>query len=129
MSSAGILQMTDSVTLGPDAAVAAEAIVVSPEHHAKAETRWVAPEKQQLLWESWGEQYAVYDTRSGETHLLERTTARLLQRLVACPGTLTDVTQVLSNESGECCDEHSRERNARLLRQLHDAGLVEKAGT
>jgi len=120
--------MTDSVILGPDAAAAAETSVVSPEN-TKAETRWVAPEKQELVWESWGEQYAVYDTRSGETHLLAETTARLLQCLVTCPGTVREVTEVLCNESGECCDEHSWERIAHLLRQLHDAGLVEKAGT
>ena len=120
--------MTDSVNHVPDAAATAETIVVSPEH-TKAETRWVAPEKQEFVWERWGEQYAVYDTRSGETHLLAETTARLLQRLVMFPGTVREVTEALCNESGECCDEHSLERNAQLLRQLHDAGLVEKAGT
>lgn len=97
--------------------------------HTKAETRWVAPEKQELHWENWGEQYAVYDARSGDTHLLEAMTARLLQRLVMCPGTVRDLTEVLCSETGECFDEYSLERITRLLRQLHDAGLVEKVCT
>lgn len=128
MNIAGVRQMTDSVTLGPHVAAAAETTVASPKH-TKAETRWRAPEKQELVWERWDEQYAVYDARSGETHLLAEPTARLLQCLVACPGTVKEVTEVLCNDSGECCDEHSWERIAQLLRQLHDAGLVEKAGT
>ena len=103
-------------------------IVDDPEH-TKAETRWVAPGKQDLHWESWGEQSALYDARSGETHLLTEETARVLQQLVMRPGTAREVTEALCGESGECSDEQSLESSARLLRQLHNVGLIEKAGT
>jgi PqqD family protein of HPr-rel-A system len=108
--------------------VAGDGIVDGPEH-TEAETRWVAPEKQELHWESWGEQHALYDARSGETHLLAEQTARVLQQLVMCSGTAREVMEALCSESGKCCDEQSLESAARLLRQLHNVGLIEKAGT
>jgi PqqD family protein of HPr-rel-A system len=108
--------------------VAGGGIVDDPEH-TKAETRWVAPGKQDLHWESWGEQSALYDARSGETHLLTEQTVRVLQQLVMRPGTAKEITEALCGESGECCDEQSLENSARLLRQLHNVGLIEKAGT
>ena len=108
--------------------MAGDVIVDGPEH-TEAETRWVAPEKQELHWESWGEQHALYDARSGETHLLTEQTMRVLQQLVVRPGTAREVTEALCGESGECCDEQSLESSARLLRQLHNVGLIEKADT
>lgn len=105
--------------------MAGDGIVDSPEHE-KAETRWVAPGKQDLHWESWGDQSALYDARSGETHLLTEQTAMVLQQLIMRPGTAREVTEALC---GECCDEQSLESSARLLRQLHSVGLIEKAGT
>ena len=108
--------------------MAGEGIVEAPKH-TEAEARWVAPEKQELHWESWGEQHAVYDARSGETHLLAGPTARVLQQLVAHPGTAKEVTAALCSKSGEYCDELSLEHSTRLLRQLHNAGLIEKTGT
>ena len=108
--------------------MAGDGIVDSPEH-TKAETRWVAPEKQELHWVSWGEQHALYDARSGETHLLTEQTARVLQQLVMRPGTAREVMEALCGESGECCDEQSLECSVWLFRQLHSAGLIEKSGT
>jgi PqqD family protein of HPr-rel-A system len=108
--------------------VAGDGIVDGPEH-TETEMRWVAPEKQEVHWESWGEQHALYDARSGETHLLSEQTARVLQQLVVRSGTAREVMEALCSESGECCDEQSLESCARLLRQLHNVGLIEKAGT
>jgi hypothetical protein len=50
----------------------------------------------------------------------------VLQQLIMRPGTAREVTEALC---GECCDEQSLESSARLLRQLHSVGLIEKAGT
>ena len=108
--------------------MAGDGIVDGPEH-TEAETRWVAPEKQELHWESWGEQHALYDARSGETHLLTEQATQVLQQLVVRPGTAREVMEALCRESGECCDEPSLESSAWLFRQLHNAGLIEKVGT
>ena len=108
--------------------MAGDGIVDGPEYK-EAETSWVAPEKQELHWVSWGEQHALYDARSGETHLLTEQTARVLQQLVMRPGTAREVMEALCGESGECCDEQSLESSVWLFRQLHSAGLIEKSGT
>ena len=86
-------------------AVAGDDIVDGPEY-TEAEPHWVAPEKQELHWENWDEQYVLYDARSGETHLLKGQIARLLQQLVVRSGT-------------------AREVISRLLKQLERDGKIE----
>ena len=108
--------------------MAGDDIVDGPEY-TQTEPYWIAPEKQQLHWENWGEQHVLYDARSGETHLLAGQIARVLQQLVVRSGTTREVMEALCSESGECCDEQSLECGTRLLRQLHNVGLIEKAGT
>ncbi len=76
-----------------------------------------------------GEQHAVFDIRSGETHLLPDPTARVLQQLVVRPGTVKEITETLCRESGEIYNEQSLERIARLVRQLQNVELIEKADT
>ena len=44
-------------------------------------TAWKIMEEGALHWEQWGEQYALYDALSGETHLLPDFSARVLQQL------------------------------------------------
>ena len=103
--------------------------IVDGSEYSDAEACWIAPERHELHWEKFGEQYAVYDDRSGDTHLLAEPSARVLQRLLAESGTVSEVTEALCNESGERCDEHARESNSRLLRQLYSVGLIEKVRT
>ena len=92
-------------------------------------TRWVTPAGQELHWEVFNGHHAVYDARSGDTHLLAEPTAQVLRWLLVHPGTVSEITEDLCGESGEHCDENSLARYARLLRELHSVGLIEKAGT
>ena len=96
--------------------------------NTETETHWIAPEAQQLHWEKWGDQYALYDDRSGETHMLVEPAARILQQLVSHAGAGGEVAEALLSEPGEVLDAQSLELCARLLRQLYGAGLIEKAG-
>lgn len=102
---------------------------VNDSRHSETELRWVAPEEKELFWESWGEQHAVFDTRSGETHLLPDPTARVLQQLIVRPATVKEVTEILCAESGEAFDERSLEVVARHFRQLENVDLIENADT
>lgn len=97
--------------------------------NGQTEPRWVAPEDCELHWDSWGEYHAVYDARSGDTHLLPQASARVLQQLVRSPGTVQEVTQALCSRFNERYDDSALARNGRLIRQLHGAGLVENTGT
>ena len=95
--------------------------------HADADSRWAAPGGAVLYWESWGEQHAVFDLRSGETHMLPDPTARVLQHLTRCPSTVREVADRLCVASDKVCDEHFMEQVAWLFLQLQNAGLIEKA--
>jgi len=91
--------------------------------------RWTAPGNNVLYWESWGEQHALFDLRSGETHLLADPTAQVLQQLAKCSATVRDVAGYLCVASDEVCDEEFLKYVAHLFLQLHNVGLIEKADT
>ena len=95
--------------------------------HADRDRRWTAPGNAVLHWESWGEQHAVFDSRSGETHMLPDPTSRALRHLARHPSTVREVAEHLCEDSGKVCDEQFLEQVAWLLLQLQNAGLIEKA--
>ena len=94
---------------------------------AESAPRWTTLPEGVLHWESWGEQHAVFDVRSGETHLLPDSTVRLLRQLDNSPNTATALANALCEQSGETCDEQFVAHIARLLQQLHAVGLVERS--
>ena len=97
--------------------------------HTDTDMRWTAPGTAVLYWESWGLQHAVFDLRSGETHMLTDPTARVLQQLSRCSATVREVAEYVSVASDRACDEQFLEQLARLFLQLQNVGLIEKADT
>ena len=97
--------------------------------HAIRDMRWTAPGKAVLYWERWEEQHAVFDLRSGETHMLADPTARVLQQLSRCPATVNEVAESVSLASDKVCDERFLEQVTGLFLQLQKVGLIEKADT
>ena len=97
--------------------------------HAAVDMRWTAPGKAVLFWESWGEQHAVFDLRSGETHILADLTARVLQRLAKRPATVNEVAESVALASDTVCDEPFLEQVAGLFLHLQKVGLIETADT
>jgi PqqD family protein of HPr-rel-A system len=94
---------------------------------AESGTGWRILEEGALHWEKWGEQYALYDALSGETHLLPEFSARLLQLLSVAPRTIDELGKALCENSGETCDHAFLEHVSQLLVQLQAAGLTESA--
>jgi PqqD family protein of HPr-rel-A system len=95
--------------------------------YADTDSCWTAPGNAVLYWESWGEQHAVFDVRSGETHLLPDPTARVLQQLARHPATASEVAEQLCMASDTGCNEQFLEQVIWLIQQLQNAGLIEKA--
>lgn len=95
--------------------------------HVDKDMRWTAPGKAVLFWESWGEQHALFDLRSGETHLLPDPTAQVLKQLARCPATVREMAECKCVESDVVCDEQFLEYVSRLFLQLRNVGLIEKA--
>lgn len=92
---------------------------------AQSTTGWKILEEDALHWERWGEQYALYDSLSGETHLLPGFSARVLQQLSVRPRTADALAQALCEGSDESCDPAFIEHVSQLLVQLQTAGLTE----
>lgn len=93
---------------------------------AQSETGWKILEENCLHWEKWGEQYALYDDLSGETHLLPDFSARLLQELSVTPRTADVLARTLCEGTDECLDPEFVAHVSQLLVQLQAAGLTEK---
>ncbi len=94
---------------------------------AGAEPRWSMCEERVLHWESWGEQHAVFDSLSGETHLLPDLTAHVLRSLENHDSTVTQLVVALCGETDDSCDEKFVIYINRLLQQLQVLGLVEQS--
>ena len=89
-------------------------------------TGWKILEDDALYWERWGEQYALFDSLSGETHLLPEFSARVLQQLSVRSRTADALAKALCEGSDEICDQTFVEHVSQLLVQLQAAGLTEK---
>ncbi len=93
---------------------------------AETETCWIIPDASSLSWESWGDQYAVFDARSGETHMLPELTARLLRQLGVTSATDSVLAETCCSEAGEVCDKRFIAQITQLLTQLHNVGQIVK---
>ena len=91
----------------------------------RSTTGWKILEEGALHWERWGEQYALYDALSGETHLLPEFSARILQQLSVSPRTVDVLAYSLCGASDENCDPAFTEQVSQLLEQLQAVGLTE----
>ena len=94
---------------------------------AGAEPYWSTLAGDALYWESWGEQHALFDNLSGETHLLPELTARVLHKIGERASTARQLAESLCAETNESCEEHFVMDITRLLQQLQVVGLVEKS--
>ena len=86
---------------------------------------WCVPLPSTLHWEGWGEQVALYDERSGETHLLNKLTAAGLQELCTRAMNSTELCKFLADRFETQCNEHFMKQIEALLVQFEQLGLVE----
>ena len=93
---------------------------------AVAETCWTRLAGGELVWESWGEQHAVFDSLSGDTHLLPEKTARVLRNVADRACSAREIAETVCAETGDLCDEQFVMSITRVLQQLQVVGLVEK---
>lgn len=93
---------------------------------AGAETYWARLAEGALAWESWGEQHAVFDSLSGDTHLLPELTAQVLRKLADRVCSASEIAETVCAETDDLCDEQFVMSITRVLQQLQVVGLVEK---
>lgn len=90
----------------------------------KSET-WTVPSYLQLQWHSWGdEQFAVFNTLSGETHCMNLTAALLLQHLEERPATVDSLVAEIRDALPDGADAAALEQVESLIEEFDQIGLI-----
>ena len=86
---------------------------------------WHIRADQEILWRHWEGDYVIFNSLSGETHILEITSGKVLKRIMKGPSTTEDIRL----EIGDFLEVRNNSELARavdkILSGLEDAGLVE----
>jgi PqqD family protein of HPr-rel-A system len=80
------------------------------------DVRWRVMRPERLRLRRWGEHVVVYDDRSGDTHLLEGTAGRVLERLASGVAGRDELLAL----AGGAPSQHDEEQRVRRMVQLAD---------
>lgn len=78
-----------------------------------------------LFWRSWDGEHIVYNSGSGDTHLLDSLAAEALRRLERAPATPAELESWAAADVEADSVPEIPGYIARLLGQLHALGLIE----
>jgi len=78
-----------------------------------------------LIWKSWAEEYLIFNTVSGNTHLLTATAARALRLLENSPSTIGEIAKKFATDADVDIDDELIDQVATLVANLDNLGLVE----
>ena len=86
---------------------------------------WQAIPGVDLHWKLWGEEYVVYNSGSGHTHLLDPVVAFLVQQIMERSWETADLLEHAQKLLGFEMTAESREKLQKTLTELEDLGLIE----
>lgn len=90
------------------------------------QTVWKLQRSEDLLWRDWEDSAAVYDARSGHTHLLNALGMELLAMLMTAPRSEATLLHELTADMPDGLDaDEAMFHVGSQLRQLQELGLVE----
>ena len=88
--------------------------------------RWSVTSQGSFLWENWDEdEFVVYSTASGDTHLINGVTAEVLRQLERRDLEFSQLVLNLAESFGAELDQQTESYVARLLVHLDEIGLVD----
>jgi PqqD family protein of HPr-rel-A system len=87
---------------------------------------WVAARPDDLVWVGWGQDYAVYDCGTGQTHLINELPAEILRLLARTPASAAEIAARLAEECGVDDDERWLQQIADVMSSLEALDLLEK---
>ncbi len=86
---------------------------------------WHIPADQEIFWRHWEGDYVIFNSLSGETHILDIASGKVLRRIMNGPSTTEDIR----SEIGDFLEVRNDSELAcavdKILNSLEDAGLVE----
>jgi len=89
--------------------------------------KWRVPSEVELLWHRWGDQYVVFNSASGDTHLLDGASREGLLCLQERALDQSELSRHLAARLELAADEQVQRYAARLLERLAKLGLIEPA--
>jgi PqqD family protein of HPr-rel-A system len=92
----------------------------------KASIAWTGLPEELLLWEQFGDEYVVYNRRSGETHFLNLTAAEVLRILQGGPATLPAVAAQIRDLFDVETEEEPAliQHISRVIQEFDHVGLI-----
>jgi PqqD family protein of HPr-rel-A system len=78
-----------------------------------------------LVWRSWGDECVVFDSRSGDMHLLDAVGRAVLRALGEGPASRAQVAARVASSLGFALDPDWTRHVERLLGELDELGLIE----
>jgi len=85
---------------------------------------WRLPAGAELLWQTWDSETIVYNSLSGQTHLLDALSAATLKEIERDPGTIAELTRRLA-ERFQIGTGDLPQRLAVVCAQFDELGLAE----
>lgn len=89
---------------------------------------WRLPRGAELLWQSWDEEVIVFNTASGQTHLLDALSAAVLKEIQNRPSTVSQLTNAFA-ERFNFEPESLSQRLADICARFDELGLAEPQRT
>jgi len=89
---------------------------------------WRAIRGFELYWHAWDNEFVVYHSGSGDTHLLNLLAATALQSLQQAPADLSELTAQIASRHGLEIDEDFQRSMEELVTELARLGLIEQVG-
>ena len=89
-----------------------------------ADTVWRLPVGAELLWQKWDDEVIVFNTASGQTHLLDALSAATLREIESRPGGINQLADRLA-ERFELDGADLSQRLTEVCARFDELGLVE----
>ena len=90
------------------------------------DARWKVNPKFPLQWQVWDDEFVVYNTGSGDTHLLDPVAAEVLQSLEKKTADLSELAGRVSASIEIEPDSKFSDYLEQLLSDLHKLGLIQR---
>ncbi len=87
--------------------------------------RWRLPAGVRLLWKTWGEEVVVFNTSSGQTHLLDALSGALLEDIESTPMTVAQLSARLADRFDLAPDAALARRAEAICSQFDGLGLAD----
>ncbi len=86
---------------------------------------WRVAGNQKILWRDWEGDYVIFSSLSGQTHILDIASGKVLRRIMERPSTIEDIRSEIADFLEVKNDAKLANAVDSILKRLEEAGLIE----